>query len=267
MSEDSFTVSDGDLVLLIDINKLKNKYMVRITTSNSNSLKKISGLGVLNLNKLVGKKYGSIFEFGRKKLFILQPDIMDKLDSLQRKAQIITPKDSAVIAINCDIKNGDYIIEGGLGSGAMTIVMANLVKPEGKIITYEKSAANINIGVSNLKKCGLDNIVEIKNKDITKGISEKNINSIVLDIPEPWLVVKHAYMALNPGGHFASYSPTMNQVELTINEIRNHNFLNPYTIETLQREIIVGEGGTRPSFEMLGHTGYITFARKVLDIQ
>jgi tRNA (adenine57-N1/adenine58-N1)-methyltransferase len=227
-------------------------------------MKKIHGLGVIDTCKLIGLEYGSLFEIGRKRFIVLQPDIIDKLGNLQRKAQIITPKDSGVIAINCDIKCGDTVIEGGLGSGALTVVLANLVKPHGKIVSYEISSTNINVGMNNLKNTELENMVEIKKKDITKGITEKNIDAVILDIPEPWHVVKHAYNALKPGGHFASYSPTMNQVEKTTRELREHKFIMVRTIETLQREIVVGEGGTRPSFEMLGHTGYVTFARKVL---
>ena len=35
------------------------------------------------------------------------------------------------------------------------------------------------------------------------------------------------------------------------------------TIELLEREMIVTAHGTRPSFHMLGHSGYLTFARKI----
>jgi tRNA (adenine57-N1/adenine58-N1)-methyltransferase len=35
------------------------------------------------------------------------------------------------------------------------------------------------------------------------------------------------------------------------------------TLEVLQREIMVREGKTRPTTWMVGHTGYITFARSM----
>jgi tRNA (adenine57-N1/adenine58-N1)-methyltransferase len=40
-------------------------------------------------------------------------------------------------------------------------------------------------------------------------------------------------------------------------------FADVRTVELLEREHVVREGSTRPSFEMLGHTGYLTFARKL----
>jgi len=32
--------------------------------------------------------------------------------------------------------------------------------------------------------------------------------------------------------------------------------------ETIQREMVVHEGGVRPSFDNLGHTGYLALGRK-----
>ena len=53
------------------------------------------------------------------------------------------------------------------------------------------------------------------------------------------------------------------QVEKSVQAIQHHPFIHVITLETIQREMIVGEKGTRPSFHMLGHTGYLTFARKI----
>ncbi|MCK5559978.1 MAG: tRNA (adenine-N1)-methyltransferase [Thermoplasmata archaeon] len=257
-------ISKMDRVMLIETAKPTSKILVKVAASKSASPEKIKGLGVFSSGKLIGMEYGTSIEIGRRKFLMLRPSILDKLDTLQRKAQIITAKDSAVISLHCDVKSGDTIIEGGLGSGALTLVLANLVRPDGKVITYETSPINMKVGLNNLKNAGLDKFVVVKHQDITRGITEENIDAVILDIPEPWHVVEHAYKILKAGGHFSSYSPTINQVETTINELRNNNFTQPYTLETLQREIVVGTGGTRPSFEMLGHTGYLTFARKIL---
>jgi len=47
--------------------------------------------------------------------------------------------------------------------------------------------------------------------------------------------------------------------------IRARPFVLVRTIEVIEREMEVREVGVRPSFAALGHTGYLTFARKVLD--
>jgi len=118
--------------------------------------------------------------------------------------------------------------------------------------------------MKNLKKANLEKSVETKLKDVTRGISEKDLDAVILDIPNPWDAIKHAYKALRPGGYLCTYSPLSSQVENTVKEIKKHNFIEVFTVENIQRKMVVSEKGMRPSFDMLGHTGYLTFARKVL---
>ena len=118
--------------------------------------------------------------------------------------------------------------------------------------------------MKNIQMANLDKYVVTKLRDITEGIDEDNLDAIILDIPNPWDVVKHSWDALKPGGYFCSYSPLILQVEKTVKEIRKNKFIEIKTLENIQREMIVSDFGTRPSFDMLGHTGYLIFARKVL---
>jgi tRNA (adenine57-N1/adenine58-N1)-methyltransferase len=115
-----------------------------------------------------------------------------------------------------------------------------------------------------LRYAGLEGFVITKLRDVTAGIDEENLDAIILDIPNPWDAVGHAYGSLKPGGYFCAYSPLSSQVEKTVREINKNKFIEVKTIENIQREIIVTENGIRPRFDMLGHTGYMTFARKVL---
>ena len=88
---------------------------------------------------------------------------------------------------------------------------------------------------------------------------------MILDIPDPWEAVGSSWEALRPCGHFASYSPNMEQVNRTMKALRTGTFVEVRTVEIIEREIVAHEAGTHPSFAPLGHTGYLTFARKVLD--
>jgi tRNA (adenine57-N1/adenine58-N1)-methyltransferase len=78
-------------------------------------------------------------------------------------------------------------------------------------------------------------------------------------------VLDHVYKSLKPGGHLAVYVPTVNQMEKVVREMKNRSFFDVRSIEIIQREMEVGELGSRPSYETLGHTGYITYARKVVE--
>jgi len=251
-------VKKEDTVVLIDSNY--KKYFV----NTNGKTDKYKGVGVIDPSTLVGKTYGSQLEIGNKKFWILQPSLMDKLQGLKRRAQIILPRDVAHIITNCSIESGDTIMEAGIGSGSLTIALANAVCPNGQVISYDKREDFIEHAMKNLKTAKLDKNVTTKFKDVTKGIDEKNLDAIILDMPDPWNAITHAYKALKPGGYFCAYSPLVSQVEKTVNEIKKHKFIEVKTFENIQREMIVSEHGTRPSFDMLGHTGYLTFARKVI---
>lgn len=251
-------VKKDDTVVLIDNNYRKFLIDTRGKTD------KIKGVGVIDPSTLIGKKYGEQVEIGNKQFWILTPSLQDKLQGLKRRAQIILPRDSAHIIMNCSIESGNKVLEAGMGSGSLTISLANAIAPSGKVISYDNREDFVEHAMKNLKTAKLDKYVSTKIMDITEGIDEKELDAIILDIPNPWKAVSHAWKALKPGGYLCSYSPLISQVEKTVKEIEKHSFIEVKTLENIQREMVVSEQGTRPSFNMLGHTGYLTFARKVL---
>ena len=251
-------VKKNDTVVLIDTSC--RKFII----DTSGKTDKVKGVGVIDPSTLVGKNYGEHLEIGNKQFWILPPSLQDKLQGLKRRAQIILPKDSAHIIMNCSIESGNTVLEAGIGSGSLTIALANAVAPNGKVVSYDNREDFIEHAMKNLKTAKLDNRVTTKVKDVTKGIGEKELDAVILDIPNPWKAVFHAWKALKPGGYLCSYSPLISQVEKTVKEIEKHSFIEVKTIENIQREMVVSDRGTRPSFNMLGHTGYLTFARKVL---
>jgi len=251
------TIAKGDLISLID----KKNYIYLIDTNQKTD--HFKGVGVLNPNDLIGKEYGSIFTVNTKEFYLLKPTIMDKFKALKRKAQIIIPKDAAHIILHCDITPGKTILEAGVGSGGLTTILASMIKPDGMVISYDLRNDFINHAQKNIDNAQLHDFVKIKEKDVTKSIDETNLHAIILDIPNPWDAVKHAWNALETGGTLCTYSPLISQVENTIKTMKEYSFIDIKTFETIYREMIVKEQGTRPSFDMLGHTGYLTFARKV----
>jgi tRNA (adenine57-N1/adenine58-N1)-methyltransferase catalytic subunit len=251
-------VGKKETVVLID--ETYKRYFIDTTAKTD----KIRGIGVFDPKILVGFEFGKQIEIGSKKFWVLMPSVMDKLIGLKRRAQIILPKDIAHILLYCSIQPGHNVLEAGVGSGSLTTALASIVAPTGKVTSYDTREDFIEHSMKNLKTSNLEKYVTIKEKDVTKGISEKNLDAIILDIPNPWDAVAHAYKSLKVGGYICCYSPLVSQLEQTVNEMRKHNFIEIKTFENIQREMIIGERGTRPSFDMLGHTGYLSFARKIL---
>lgn len=253
-------VEQNDIVVLVD------ESLRKIIVDTSGKTDKIRGIGVIDPKTLVGKTYGEKLTIGNKLFWLLVPSVQDKLQGLHRQAQIILPRDAAHILMNCAIEPGQTVLEAGIGSGSLTIALASTVGPNGTVISYDIRQEFIDHAMKNLRQAGLMNRVTTKLKDVTEGIDEQDLDAVILDIPNPWAAVGHAWKALKIGGYLGTYSPLISQVEQTVNEITKHPFIECKTYENIQREMVVSKHGTRPSFEMLGHTGYLTFARKVLSL-
>jgi tRNA (adenine57-N1/adenine58-N1)-methyltransferase len=253
-------VQEHDIVVLIDGNLRK------IFVDTDGKTDKIRGIGVIDPKTLLGKEYGTKLTIGSKQFWLLIPSMQDKLQGLHRQAQIILPRDAAQILMNCAIESGQRVLEAGIGSGSLTIALASTVAPNGQVISYDIRQEFINHAMKNLTQANLTDYVTTKIKDVTQGIDETDLDAVILDIPNPWTAVSHAWNALKVGRYFCAYSPLISQVEQTVKAIEQHPFIECKTYENIQREMIVSKHGTRPSFEMLGHTGYLTFARKVTTL-
>ncbi len=254
------TIRPGDAVSLVD--DAGDTYLVT-AQEGPGHMERIKGIGVLDLGKLSGLAWGSRFEHGTKTFTPFTPSTADLLAALPRKAQVILPKDAARIILECDIRAGQHVVESGIGSAHLTAALGRAVLPDGRVSTYEIREDFLAWGKGNVERARLASVVDAKLGDVTQGISERNVDAVVLDIPNPWDAVLHARDALRPGGYLASYSPLVTQVEDTHRAIRESGgFATPWTIETLERRWVVGPRGSRPDFGMLGHTAFLTFARR-----
>jgi tRNA (adenine57-N1/adenine58-N1)-methyltransferase len=251
------TVKKNDHICLIDAHT--KKYLL----STDDVIQKFKGIGVLDPTILIGKTYGTQITIGNKQFWLLRPSSLDKAQAIKRKAQIILPRDAAHIIINCAIEPGQTILEAGIGSGSLTIILANILGTHGTIISYDNRQEFIEHAQKNIDQAHLTHIVIAKYQDVTQGITETNLDAIILDIPNPWDAIEHAWQALKIGGYFCAYSPLISQVEHTVNKLHQHPFIEIISREHIQRDLVISPQGTRPSFKMLGHTGYLTFARKV----
>jgi tRNA (adenine57-N1/adenine58-N1)-methyltransferase len=251
------TISEGDDVLLYV--KERKTYMIRVEAGKSFHTHK----GYVKLDDLIGQRYGSAvvsslgFEF-----LILKPMLRDYIMKSARQTQIMYPKDIALIVMFSGIGPGSRVVEAGTGTGALTMALAFYVRPRGKIFSYEMREAFLQVAEKNLRRARLWNNVRLKNKDITKGIDESEVDAVILDMATPWLVVPHAHGALKPSGTIVSFSPTVDQIVNTTEALNEYGYVDIETVECLMRGMQVERGRTRPQTLMTAHTGYMTFARK-----
>jgi len=223
----------------------------------------VRGLGVLKAEKLRAS-VGSSIAIGGESLLVLRPSARDLAETLARKAQIITAKDVALLLFYADVKPGDTVVEGGSGSGAVTIALARAVGETGRVISYDVREDFLAVARENVRRAGFADRVEFRQGDVRIEIDE-GIDAVILDMLDPWNAVHAAHKALKPCGHLATYSPNMEQVKETVLAMQKLPFIEVRTVELLEREMEVREQGVRPAFASLGHTGYLTVARKVLE--
>ena len=254
-------IKEGDYVLLyLDS---RRTYLVKVHRGENFHTHK----GFIKLEELIGKEYGSTVASNLGVQFtLLKPLLRDYIMKSVRKTQITYPKDIALIIMFSGIGSGSLVVEAGTGTGALTTALAHFVKPNGKVYSYEIRGEFIKTAEKNLKRAGLLEFVELKNKDVTAGIDEAEIDAVILDLATPWLVISHAYAALKPCGTIVSFSPTIDQVVKTVEALKENGFVDIETVECLLRGMQVERGKTRPQTLMTGHTGYVTFARKAIKM-
>jgi tRNA (adenine57-N1/adenine58-N1)-methyltransferase len=249
----------GEMVLLID--PRGKRYLVRVEEREFHT-----DLGILKLGELLEKDYGESLTTHKGKEFrILRPTVRDYIEKMKRGPQIVHPKDAGLIIAYAGISPGDTVVEAGVGSGALTIYLANAVGPSGRVVSYELREDFARIARRNIEGIGFDDRVTIKLKDVYEGIDESNVDHIVLDLPQPENVLPHAVEVLKPGGYFVAYTPCANQVHRFFQAFWKYRekFYRPQVVEVLVREQDVKKECIRPRTTMLAHTGYITFLRKL----
>jgi tRNA (adenine57-N1/adenine58-N1)-methyltransferase catalytic subunit len=212
--------------------------------------------------KSSGLKVGRTVKTHIGKVFaVVNPNVNDVLRmGMKRTAQVILPKDLALVlgytGIACDSK----IVDAGTGTGYAAIFLANYA-PKGKIVTYESNKVFRKVAKRNIEFSGFTNI-QLRSNDVTVGIKERDTDLVLLDLQGADKAVKHAHKSLKLGGYLVVYSPTVEHLKKSLNAIYKKGFIHIKTVENIVREWQT-ERTTRPKTIGLMHTGFLTFARKV----
>jgi len=219
---------------------------------------------------LIGKEDGSLVTLSRgKRMVALLPTLGEYVLKMPRGAQVIYPKDLAMITIWADIYPGARVFEAGTGSGALTMALLRAVGERGEVVSYEAREDFARTAVKNIERyLGPVLNFAMRKQDAYEGIDSDRetglFDRIVLDLPEPWRVVPHAVKALRSGGVYLSYVPTVPQAQQTVEALQRAAVFGLIeTFETLLRPWNIEGRSVRPAHRMVAHSGFITVARKV----
>ena len=258
------TLENGDRVHLVDA---KGRHYA--LTLKAGDLYQLSGHKIAH-DELIGRADGSIVTLsGGKSMLALRPTFGDYVLKMPRGAQVLYPKDLALIPMWADVYPGARVFEAGTGSGALTMALLRAVGPRGLVVTYEAREDFSRTARLNIERYmgAVPNLLAFRN-NAYEGIQlledEVPFDRVVLDLPEPWQVVPHAARALRFGGVYLSFVPTVPQVQQTVAALQGvAGFAMIETFETLLRTWSIQGRSVRPDHRMVAHSGFITVARKV----
>src|SRR3972149_2138201 len=139
---------------------------------------------------------------------------------MPRGAQVIYPKDLAMILFWADVYPGCRVLEAGMGSGALTLALLRAVGPEGRVISYEQREEFARRALANIHtRLGEVTNLTVRLRPVEEGVAgegppgprrdhtprgewtnlpgrllpfeegladEAPVNPVLLVLPEPW---------------------------------------------------------------------------------
>ncbi len=251
----------GELVVLID--RRRRRYLVTLEVGGEWH----SHAGLVPHDALIGAIEGSVVRTNRNmEVTVLRPTREDFVLKMKRGAQVIYPKDQAMILAGADVRPGATVIEAGAGSGALTLALLAAVGPAGRVISFERREDHAAIAERNVRRFLSDTPAnwELVVGDATEGLGQHRAHRVVLDLLEPWTLVEATATALAPGGIVLGYMPTVPQVMRFDQALwEDGRFTDVRTSETLVRPWDVDGLAVRPAHRMVAHTAFLTTARRV----
>ncbi|HEX4980037.1 MAG TPA: tRNA (adenine-N1)-methyltransferase [Acidimicrobiales bacterium] len=248
----------GDKVLFIDA-KLR-RYLVTLAAGGEFH----THAGFVHHDDVIGHPEGTtVRSTGNARYLAVRPTLADFVLKMPRGAQVIYPKDLGPILMLADVFPGARVLESGVGSGALSMT---LLRAGANVTGYELRddfAARARANVESFLGAEAASRYEVHIRDCYEGIDANGLDRVVLDLPEPWRVVKHAEQALHPGGILVAYLPSIVQVSQLRDALAESRFGLAETIEVLHRGWHVEGTAVRPDHRMVAHTGFLTAARLV----
>jgi tRNA (adenine57-N1/adenine58-N1)-methyltransferase len=214
--------------------------------------------GILSFADVIGCPWGT--RFGEYDVF--RPTIEDiMMYGVRRETQIVFPKDAFFICSKLDIAPGSRVLEVGTGSGTLTLLLSRFAGPEGRVVSVEKEERHFKNAQKNTGKYLEFQNVEMVNTDLA-DYTGSGFDAAFVDVREPWLLMEKLHGLLKGAAVIGFIVPTANQVSETLTALRN-GFGDVEVMEIMFRMYKTIAARLRPEDRMVGHTGYLIFARKL----
>jgi tRNA (adenine57-N1/adenine58-N1)-methyltransferase len=185
----------------------------------------------------------------------------DLFHHFERTGAPMMPRDIGLVMGHTGVKQGDRVLDAGTGTG---VLAASLARAGAEVVTYERDPDFAAVARENMELGSVVDAVDVRTGDVTEQIDdlpEAGFDLVTLDTEDAPTVAARAPELLAPGGFLAVYSPFVEATSEVVKTAREAGLEEVESLETIQREMDVGDRGTRPSTAGVGHTGYLTFGR------
>lgn len=255
--------SAGDKVLLVD--RKQRRYLLTLEPGGEFHYHG----GAVAHDDLLGRPEGVRVRSAKGSMLLaLRPTAADWTVKAPRGAQVVYPKDQALIVSLADVGPGVDVVEAGAGSGALTCALLRAVGPSGHVLSFELRDDHAEVAQRNVVERFGEHPAnwELRRADVAAGLTGLTCDRIVLDLLQPDEVLKAAAEALRPGGILIAYTPTVPQVmrlREALDDDKRWGFAD--TVESLVRGWHVEGLAVRPAHRMIAHTAFLTTARRLAD--
>ncbi|WP_135851694.1 tRNA (adenine-N1)-methyltransferase [Halorussus salinus] len=204
----------------------------------------------------------------------------DLFNHFERTGAPMMPRDVGLIVGHTGVAAGDRVLDAGTGTGVLS---AYLGRMGADVTTYERDSDFADVARENMKLADVADSVEVRTGDLTAelaGTGDQSTDAsdgsdspaadsdlgefdvLTLDTEDAPEVVARAPDLLARGGYVAVYSPFVEATREVVEAAREVGLADVETFETIQRRMDFDDRGSRPSTAGVGHTGYLTFARR-----
>ena len=184
----------------------------------------------------------------------------DLFTHLERTGAPMMPRDVGLVVGKTGVAAGDRVLDAGTGTGILSAYMGRM---GADVVTYERDPDFAEVARQNMAVAGVSETVEVRTGDVTEDLDElSGFDVLTLDTEDAPTVVERTPTLLERGGSLAVYSPFVENTRAAVEAARSVGLDGIETLDTVQREMDFDERGSRPSTAGVGHTGYLTFARR-----
>jgi tRNA (adenine57-N1/adenine58-N1)-methyltransferase len=178
-------------------------------------------------------------------------------------------------------------LDAGTGTGILAAYLGRLGLD---VTTYERDPEFAEVARENVRVTGVAERVAVRTGDVTDDLDalvtdgptptrrreaghgnddgdgpidgRDAFDVVTLDTADAPAVVGRGPDLLVPGGYVVAYTPFVEGTREVARRARSAGLVDVETRETIQRRMTFDDRGSRPSTAGVGHTGYLTFARR-----